>query len=137
MNGWNWIFGDLAGLRRPVNISRATAVACYVALKHVFPDVPANAGVLDAVTVTLPDGLLISAERPRPVGGYTETILRMIDVIFCAVAEPRPSAPAQAYGTINALSIAGYRSDAARKGSAGSCSASSAAATAAIARATA
>ena len=42
----------------PVNISRATAVAaCYVALKHVFPDVPANAGVLDAVTVTLPDGL--------------------------------------------------------------------------------
>ena len=89
--------------------------ACYVALKHVFPDVPANAGVLDAVTVTLPDGA-ISAERPRPVGGYTETILRMIDVIFCAVARPRPSAPAQAYGTINALSIAGYRSDAARKG---------------------
>ena len=29
----------------PVNISRATAVAaCYVALKHLFPDVPANAG---------------------------------------------------------------------------------------------
>ena len=99
---------------------------------------PANAGVLDAVTVTLPDGLLISAERPRPVGGYTETILRMIDVIFCAVAQAAPErAPAQAYGTINALSIAGYRSDAARKGSAGSCSASSAAATAAIARATA
>ena len=88
-----------------------------MALKHVFPDVPANAGVLDAVTVTLPDGLLISAERPRPVGGYTETILRMIDVIFCAVAQAAPErAPAQAYGTINALSIAGYRSDAARKG---------------------
>ena len=81
---------------------------------------------------------MISAERPRPVGGYTETILRMIDVIFCAVAQAAPErAPAQAYGTINALSIAGYRSDAARKGSAGSCSASSAAATAAIARATA
>ena len=91
--------------------------ACYVALKHVFPDVPANAGVLDAVTVTLPDGLLISAERPRPVGGYTETILRMIDVIFCAVAQAAPErAPAQAYSTINALSIAGYRSDARAKG---------------------
>ena len=60
---------------------------------------------------------MISAERPRPVGGYTETILRMIDVIFCAVAQAAPErAPAQAYGTINALSIAGYRSDAARKG---------------------
>ena len=102
----------------PVNISRATAIAaCYVALKHLFPDVPANAGVLDAVEVTLPDGLVISADRPRPVGGYTETILRMIDVIFCAMSQAAPDrAMAQAYGTINALSIAGYRSDAARKG---------------------
>src|SRR5690606_29116797 len=34
----------------PVNISRATTVAaCYVALKHVFGDVPANAGVLEPV----------------------------------------------------------------------------------------
>ena len=102
----------------PVNISRATAIAaCYVALKHLFPDVPANAGVLDAVDVVLPDGLVISADRPRPVGGYTETILRMIDVIFCAMAKAAPErAMAQAYGTINALSIAGYRSDAARRG---------------------
>ncbi len=102
----------------PVNISRATAVAaCYVALKHLFPDVPANAGVLDAVDFVIPDGLVISAERPRPVGGYTETILRMIDVIFSAAALARPQqAMAQAYGTINALSIAGLRSDAARRG---------------------
>ena len=102
----------------PVNISRATAIAaCYVALKHVFPDVPANAGVLDAVDFLIPDKLVISAERPRPVGGYTETILRMIDVIFSATAQADPTrAVAQAYGTINALSIAGHRSDGPRKG---------------------
>ncbi|PVY93369.1 N-methylhydantoinase B [Acidovorax sp. 99] len=102
----------------PVNISRATAIAaCYVALKHLFPDVPANAGVLDAVDFVLPEGLVISAARPRPVGGYTETILRMIDVIFSATAQADPKrAMAQAYGTINALSIAGLRTDAARKG---------------------
>ncbi|MCY1167671.1 hydantoinase B/oxoprolinase family protein [Polaromonas sp.] len=102
----------------PVNISRATAIAaCYVALKHLFPDVPANAGVLDAVDFVLPDGLVISAARPRPVGGYTETILRMIDVIFSAAAKADPKrAVAQAYGTINALSLAGHRTDAARKG---------------------
>ena len=102
----------------PVNISRATAVAaCYVALKHLFPDVPANAGVLDAVEFVMPEGLVITAQRPRPVGGYTETILRMIDVVFsaAALADPRRSV-AQAYGTINALSIAGHRSDAARQG---------------------
>lgn len=102
----------------PVNISRATAVAaCYVALKHVFPDVPANAGVLDAVDFVIPDGLVISASRPRPVGGYTETILRMIDVIFSATALADPQrAVAHAYGTINALSIAGHRTDNKRKG---------------------
>jgi len=102
----------------PVNISRATAVAaCYVALKHVFPDVPANAGVLDAVDFIIPDGLVISASRPRPVGGYTETILRMIDVIFSATALADPQrAVAHAYGTINALSIAGHRTDDKRKG---------------------
>ncbi len=102
----------------PVNISRATAIAaCYVALKHLFPDVPANAGVLDAVDFNIPDRLVISAEWPRPVGGYTETILRMIDVIFSATAQADPKrAMAQAYGTINALSIAGLRSDPARKG---------------------
>ena len=102
----------------PVNISHATAVAaCYVALKHVFPDVPANAGVLDAVEFIIPPGRVISAERPRPVGGYTETILRMIDVIFSATALADPQrAVAHAYGTINALSIAGYRSDDKRRG---------------------
>ena len=102
----------------PVNISLATAVAaCYVALKHVFPDVPANAGVLDAVDFIIPDGLVISASRPRPVGGYTETILRMIDVIFSATALADPQrAVAHAYGTINALSIAGHRTDDKRKG---------------------
>ncbi len=102
----------------PVNISRATAIAaCYVGLKHLFPDVPANAGVLDAVTFVIPDGLVISAPRPKPVGGYTETILRMIDVIFAAFALVDPArSVAHAYGTINALSIAGHRSDAARAG---------------------
>lgn len=102
----------------PVNISRATAVAaCYVALKHLFPDVPANAGVLDAVEIVIPEGLVISAQRPRPVGGYTETILRMIDVVFGAAAQADPDrAVAHAYGTINALSVAGLRTDPARRG---------------------
>ena len=36
----------------PVNISRATTVASvYVALKHLFPEVAANSGVLDPITV--------------------------------------------------------------------------------------
>ena len=100
----------------PVNISRATAIAsCYVALKHVFADVPANAGVLEPVEFVIPDGSLLDARAPRPVGGYTETILRVIDAVFVALSEVAPErVNGCAYGTINALSIAGHRDDGGR-----------------------
>ncbi len=97
----------------PVNIARPTAVAtAYVAIKHIFPDLPANAGVMRPIEVRVPEGSLLSAEFPAPVGGYTETILRMIDVVFSAAAQAAPDrVVANAYGTINALSIAGRRAD--------------------------
>jgi N-methylhydantoinase B len=97
----------------PVNISRATAIAaCYVALKHVFRDVPANAGVLDPIRFVIPDGSLLAATPPKPVGGYTETILRMIDTVFVALSQACPERiNGCAYGTINALSLAGHRKD--------------------------
>ncbi|MEM5492952.1 hydantoinase B/oxoprolinase family protein [Hoeflea sp. AS16] len=95
----------------PVNISRATTIAaCYVALKHIFGDVPANAGVLEPVEFRIDEDSLLSVRAPKPVGGYTETILRLIDVVFQAVAQIAPEpAMACAYGTINALSLAGHR----------------------------
>lgn len=97
----------------PLNISYATAVAsCYVALKHLFPDVPANAGVLDPIRFVIPDTTLMNVKAPKPVGGYTETILRVIDVVFQVFSRIAPErAPAPAYGTINALSLAGHRRD--------------------------
>ena len=95
----------------PVNIARSTAIAaCYVALKHIFGDVPANAGVLEPVKFVIKENSLLSATAPKPVGGYTETILRLIDVIFQAIAKIAPEkSNGCAYGTINALSIAGHR----------------------------
>jgi N-methylhydantoinase B len=97
----------------PVNIARSTTIAaCYVALKHVFRDVPANAGVLDPIRFAIADDSLLSARRPKPVGGYTETILRMIDTVFVALSQACPERiNGCAYGTINALSLAGYRKD--------------------------
>lgn len=97
----------------PVNISRSTAIAsCYVALKHVFKDVPANAGVLEPIDFVIPETSLLSVTAPKPVGGYTETILRVIDVVFVAIAQAAPEmSNGCAYGTINALSLAGHRKD--------------------------
>ena len=100
----------------PVNISRATTIAaCYVALKHIFGDVPANAGVLEPVTFRIDEGSLLSVKAPKPVGGYTETSLHLIDVMFQTITQVAPEdAMACAYGTINALSLAGHRANGAR-----------------------
>jgi N-methylhydantoinase B len=100
----------------PLNIAYATAAACcYVALKHVFTDVPANAGCLEPITFIIPDTTLLGVKAPRPVGGYTETILRVIGVVFGAIAIAAPErAMAAPFGTINALSLAGHRNDGSR-----------------------
>jgi N-methylhydantoinase B len=95
----------------PLNIARSTTVACcYVALKHLFTDVPANAGCLAPIDFVIPDTTLLAVSAPRPVGGYTETILRVIGVIFGAFAKAAPErANGSPFGTINALSLAGWQ----------------------------
>ena len=97
----------------PVNIAESTAVAaCYVALKHVFTEVPANAGCLRPIRFTISRESFLGVSAPRPVAGYTETILRMIGVVFGALAKADPTrATAAPFGTINALSVAGYRAN--------------------------
>ena len=78
----------------------------------MFGDVPANAGVLEPIEFDISEGSLLAATAPRPVGGYTETILRLIDVVFQAVAQIAPErSNGCAYGTINALSMAGHRAN--------------------------
>ncbi len=103
--------GSAPSTAGPVNIALPTTIACcYVAIKHIFPALPANAGVMRPITINVPENSLLSAEFPAPTGGYTETILRMIDVVFSAAAKAIPErVVANAYGTINALSIAGQR----------------------------
>ena len=100
----------------PINISESTTIAAtYVALKHVFRDVPANGGVLEPITFIIPEGKILSAVAPRPVGGYTETILPLIDIVFSTFSKVDPIiAPANSYGTINAVSINGRRPGQAR-----------------------
>ncbi len=95
----------------PLNIAYSTCVACcYVGLKHIFVDVPANAGCLRPITFVIPPTTLLAVQAPKPVGGYTETILRVIGTIFGALAQAWPErATAAPFGTINALSIAGER----------------------------
>ena len=45
------------------------------------------------IEFVIPDTTLLGVSAPKPVGGYTETILRVIDMVFGAFAKPRRSAP--------------------------------------------
>jgi N-methylhydantoinase B len=62
------------------------------------------------IEFNIPDTTLLAVSAPRPVAGYTETILRVIDVIFGALAQAAPArAQGSPFATINALSLAGWR----------------------------
>lgn len=101
--------GTAPATRGPVNISRNTALsACYVALKHVFPDVPVNGGTFRPVRFTVPDRTLLSAEYPTAVGGYLEVVGGVIGLIFGALAQAIPDrVPAAFFGTTGVTTVSG------------------------------
>jgi len=103
-------FSRTTGVSRgPFNISRPTfEAACFVAIKHVFADVPPNAGVMDAVRIVAPVGSYLNVEAPIAVGGYTEVSLRVIDTVFGALAQAMPDRLwGASFGTVCSLVIAG------------------------------
>ncbi len=95
----------------PLNVSRATTVAAsFVALKHIFHEVPTSGGCLEPIEFVIPEGSILAAEPPAPVSGYTENIMRTIDVIFGALAKAAPErANAACFATVNALLMSGSR----------------------------
>ena len=104
---------DFAGTgpkaRGPQNMSLNTTLSsCYVAIKHIFPDVPVNGGTFRPITFNVPAGTLLAAEYPSPCGGYLDPMGRVIDVVFGAMSKAIPDkAPAAFFGTIGVVAISG------------------------------
>lgn len=101
--------GTAPAAEGPINLSRNTTISsAYVALKHIFPDVPVNGGTFRPVTFTIPGATVISAEYPSPVSGYMEVVGRVLDLIFGALAHAIPDrVPAPAFGTTGVVTVAG------------------------------
>jgi len=95
--------------RGPMNMSRNTTISSvFVAIKHIFADVPVNGGTFRPISIHVPDGTLLAAEYPAPCGGYLEPMGRVIDVVFGAMSHALPSkAPAAFFGTIGVVAISG------------------------------
>ncbi|MCC6947938.1 MAG: hydantoinase B/oxoprolinase family protein [Bradyrhizobiaceae bacterium] len=88
----------------------ATVSSVYVALKHIFPDVPINAGAFRPVRVIAPETTFLNAQFPKAVSGSSaEVSLRVVDAVFGALAQAIPDqVPAACFGSVENFTISGY-----------------------------
>lgn len=76
----------------PMNSVLATTLSSvYLAMRHIFPDVPMNAGAFEPLDVLSPEGTFLDARYPRPVSGCAaEVSQRIAEAVFAALVDVLP-----------------------------------------------
>jgi len=103
--------GSSAPCAGPMNSVRATTLsAVYLAIRHIFPEVPMSAGAFEPLEVTGIEGTFLDAQYPRPVSGCAaEVSQRIAEAVFAALVAPLPdrvtAAPA---GTSGNFALGGH-----------------------------
>ena len=102
--------GSSPPCRGPMNsVIATTKSSIYLAVKHVFPEVPLNAGTFAPLEIVEPHDTFLYAKYPRPVSGCAaEVSQRIAEAVFAALARAIPqqlfAAPA---GTSGNLGVGG------------------------------
>lgn len=95
----------------PMNSVRATTLSSvYLAMRHIFPDVPISAGAFEPLVITGIEGTFLDAHYPRPVSGCAaEVSQRIAEAVFAALVQALPdrvtAAPA---GTSGNFGLGGH-----------------------------
>ena len=95
----------------PMNSVRATTLSSvYLAMRHIFPDVPISAGAFEPLHVVGIEGTFLDAQYPRPVSGCAaEVSQRIAEAVFAALVQAIPdrvtAAPA---GTSGNFGLGGH-----------------------------
>jgi N-methylhydantoinase B len=103
--------GSSAPCMGPMNSVRATTFsAVYLALRHIFPDVPLSAGAFEPIEIKGIEGTFLDARYPRPVSGCAaEVSQRIAEAVFLALVQAIPdrvtAAPA---GTSGNFGLGGH-----------------------------
>ncbi len=103
--------GSSAPCLGPMNSVKATTLSSvYLAMRHIFPDVPISAGAFDPLQVTGIKGTFLDAKYPRPVSGCAaEVSQRIAEAVFAALVAALPervtAAPA---GTSGNFALGGF-----------------------------
>ncbi len=95
----------------PMNSVLATTLSSvYLAMRHIFPEVPISAGAFEPLIVIRPTGTFLDAHYPRPVSGCAaEVSQRIAEAVFAALVTALPdrvtAAPA---GTSGNFALGGF-----------------------------
>ena len=106
--------GSSPPCRGPMNsVIATTRSSVYLAITHIFPDVPLNAGTYAPLKIIDPKGTFLYAEYPRPVSGCAaEVSQRIAEAVFAALTKAIPdrlfAAPAGSSGN---FALGGYDPD--------------------------
>ena len=95
----------------PMNSVKATTLSSvYLAVRHIFPEIPISAGAFEPLLVTGIADTFLDAAYPRPVSGCAaEVSQRIAEAVFAAMVQALPdrvtAAPA---GTSGNFGLGGY-----------------------------
>jgi N-methylhydantoinase B len=98
----------------PMNSVLATTLSSvYLAMRHIFPEVPISAGAFEPLEVIGVENTFLDARYPRPVSGCAaEVSQRIAEAVFAALVDPLPdrvtAAPA---GTSGNFALGGYNAE--------------------------
>ena len=108
------LYFDMTGSSPPCagpmnSVIASTKSSIYLAMKHIFPDIPINAGTFEPLHIKEPHGTFLYALYPRPVSGCAaEVSQRIAEAVFAALTKAIPdvlfAAPA---GTSGNFSLGG------------------------------
>ena len=103
--------GSAPPCRGPMNsVAATTHSAVYLGVKHLFPDMPINAGTFEPLSIANIEGTFLDAHYPRPVSGCAaEVSQRIAEAVFLCLVQAIPAkvtaAPA---GTSGNFALGGF-----------------------------
>ncbi|WP_102222581.1 hydantoinase B/oxoprolinase family protein [Acidimangrovimonas sediminis] len=103
--------GSSAPCAGPMNSVRATTLSSvYLAMRHIFPEVPISAGAFEPLVVKGIEGTFLDAHYPRPVSGCAaEVSQRIAEAVFAALVEALPDrVTASPAGTSGNFALGGH-----------------------------
>ena len=87
---------DFAGSSPPCtgpmnSVIATTKSSVYLAMRHIFPGTPMNAGAFEPLEIVGAEGTFLDARYPRPVSGCAaEVSQRIAEAVFAALVQPLP-----------------------------------------------